>query len=254
MGHTDNHAMIDVLCCTYGRTRLLNEAIECFLRQDFTDSKMIVFNDCPLQTLSFAHDRVTIINKAERNACYGDTLNHILSLATSRFVSVWDDDDLYLPQFLSSMAALLPRHKYGRAAKPRLRWVDSGHRLYRVIPDNNMNCVIAEKSLLIEEGGFNAVNYNVEMDLLRRLVKHHWLCGPGKETYTCPQYVYRLATGRTHVTDVKNESARDRLHSNLLEEIDAGREKTGPITLLPGWEEDYVAKAEASWRAVMEAA
>jgi glycosyltransferase involved in cell wall biosynthesis len=239
--------MITVICCTYGRSQLLSESIECFLRQDYLDSQMLILNDCPEQTLIFSHPRVHILNFPERFGYYGDKLNHALSQATTELVSVWDDDDIYLPGFLTQMASLLPRFRHGRAAKPPLRWTETGNRYLRIQADGYMNCVLTERKLLQELGGYARVHYSVEVDLLHRMVNGGWLCGPGLEPRTCPQYIYRIPSGRLHMTDVQTEEVKDRLREDFLRAVALGSEPTGTITLVPHWKTDYQARAYESW-------
>ena len=59
--------MISVLTLTYQRHHILEEAIESFLRQDFSgESEMVIINDSPIVEYVFEHPKIRIINLKER--------------------------------------------------------------------------------------------------------------------------------------------------------------------------------------------
>lgn len=67
--------MISVLTLTYQRHNLLEEAIESFLRQDFSgESEMIIINDSPKVEYVFEHPKIRIINVKERFPSLGQKL------------------------------------------------------------------------------------------------------------------------------------------------------------------------------------
>ena len=239
--------MISVLCPTYGRSQLLNEMLECFLRQSYVGAELIILNDCPQQKLSFAHPRVEVLNRSTRFVTFGEKKNHLTTLARNRFVSFWDDDDIYLPDFLTTLDARLPRFRHSRAAKPDFRWYDAGGKYLVLQPSGYMNDMLVDRDLLIELGGFLKKDCDEEIPLLHSLVHGKWLLGPGREDQGCPQYIYRTNSGRMHVTDVGAELAHVKIHEDFERAVADGREPVGDITLTPHWKADYPARALASW-------
>lgn len=239
--------MISVLCSTYGRTHLLCEMVECFLRQTLQESELMILNDCPGQTLVFDHPRVRIINCPERFPVYGDKRNHLLTLARYPLVCLWDDDDIYLPDFLAGMLRLLPRFLGGRAAKPALSWTDYGGHYLTLCPPGFLNAILVERSLLLEVGGFARVQYNEDVPLTHALVNGLHLCGPGKEPQTCPQYIFRQASGRLHMTQTPDQTSTAAISAEVAAHMAAGTEPVGTITLVPHWKNDYQARALRSW-------
>ncbi|MBS0208881.1 MAG: glycosyltransferase family 2 protein, partial [Planctomycetes bacterium] len=90
------------MCLTFGRPQVLEEAIESFLRQDYTGGKeLIVLNDCAQQTLVFDHPDVAVVNVSKRFKTVGEKRNACAALASHDLLLVWDDDDIFLPHRIS---------------------------------------------------------------------------------------------------------------------------------------------------------
>jgi glycosyltransferase involved in cell wall biosynthesis len=101
-----NQPAVSCFCLTYGRPRLLEEAIHSFLQQDYTGPKeMIVLNDYSGQTLELDHPEVRVINLPKRFRTAGEKMNAAAALASHDLLFVWDDDDIYLPHRLSFSVA-----------------------------------------------------------------------------------------------------------------------------------------------------
>ena len=93
---------VSCYCPTYGRPRLLEEAIESFLRQDYTGAKeLVVLNDHVEQQLIFDHPEVRIINSGERIVPVARKFNECVDLCNGEVLFPWDDDDIYLPWKIS---------------------------------------------------------------------------------------------------------------------------------------------------------
>jgi len=92
---------ISCLCITYLRTSLLEEAIECFLRQTYKGPKeLIIINDAEDQYLEFNHPEVFIFNTNRRFRTIGEKRNASVALSKYDYLAVWDDDDIFLPHRL----------------------------------------------------------------------------------------------------------------------------------------------------------
>jgi len=64
---------VSCFCLTYGRPRMLEEAIHSFLQQDYAGPKeMIVLNDYADQTLDLDHPEVQVINVPRRCRTLGE--------------------------------------------------------------------------------------------------------------------------------------------------------------------------------------
>lgn len=96
------HPPVSAMCLTYGRVRVLEEAMACFLAQDYPGQKeMIILNDLPEQTLKFDHPEVTVVNVKKRFKTVGDKRNACAALASHDLLLPWDDDDIYLKHRIS---------------------------------------------------------------------------------------------------------------------------------------------------------
>lgn len=90
---------VSCICLTFGRPRHLEEAIESFLRQNYSgESELIVVNDFPNQQLLYTADpRVKIINRSARFGSLGAKRNFAVCRSTGSVIVNWDDDDISLP-------------------------------------------------------------------------------------------------------------------------------------------------------------
>lgn len=94
--------MISVLTLTYQRHHLLEEAIESFLRQNFTgESEMLIVNDSPKAEYVYEHPKIRIINLKKRFPSIGQKLKFGFSQCKYHYIYRLDDDDLLAPWALS---------------------------------------------------------------------------------------------------------------------------------------------------------
>lgn len=112
---------ISCICPTFGRPHVLEESVESFLRQDFEGSKeLIILNDDTQQELVFEHPDVRIINMDKRFQTLGLKYNYaFFELAQGRYITPWEDDDIFLPHKLKYQYNMLESHNadYHRLAR-----------------------------------------------------------------------------------------------------------------------------------------
>ena len=118
------------LCPTYGRPRLLANAIACFLAQDYPAEKrkLLILDDAG-QIESQDHGSWQVISTPERFPSLPAKYNAMLTVEgiigpaqRDRWdaVAVWDDDDIYLPWHLAATEAALAGS--APSAKPSRVW------------------------------------------------------------------------------------------------------------------------------------
>ena len=94
---------ISAFTCTYGRPiHMVNDVIECFLRQYYGGKKeLVILNDLKNQQLIFDHPDVRIINTNERILPLGSKFNAAVNECNGDIVMPWEDDDIFLPWRMS---------------------------------------------------------------------------------------------------------------------------------------------------------
>jgi glycosyltransferase involved in cell wall biosynthesis len=109
MGQIYNIPKISAVCCTYGRFKCVERVMNCFLAQDYPNKELIIYNtdtDSPYDVGQFI-DSITIINcsiDSVTNEPYtnvGAIRRDALMFASGDYVVTWDDDDIFLPHFMS---------------------------------------------------------------------------------------------------------------------------------------------------------
>ena len=105
-GHAGASRLPSVACrtATFGRPEPLNEAIEAFLRQDYSGLKTLhVLNDMPTMRYLYDHPEVEVINAEHRFATLGDKFNQLVEGAEADIIVNWPYDDIMLPRALSTV-------------------------------------------------------------------------------------------------------------------------------------------------------
>jgi glycosyltransferase involved in cell wall biosynthesis len=78
---------VSCVCITYKRTDFLEEAIESFLRQDYSGKKeLIIINDDNEQTLIFEHPEVKIYNFKDRFNSIGEKRNKSIEFSSYNLI------------------------------------------------------------------------------------------------------------------------------------------------------------------------
>lgn len=100
--------------CTYNRVTLLGRSIRCWLMQEYENKELCIFNNSPIDiTLNIEHPNIHIINQSksifgnDNYSCQGEMYNNALiqfndKIVYSDIVTMWQDDDIYLCNFLDA--------------------------------------------------------------------------------------------------------------------------------------------------------
>lgn len=244
--------MISVLLPTYARPELLAEAIECFLRQTYTDSELVILNGWRGHTIHFDHPRVRIFNNDDaKRKSVGATRNWLCDHAHGDIVTDWDDDDLYLPGHLEMAAAIIPLYRNGKLSKQRWQWKwASGHALFRITPAGYMHTVLMHRDLRMSLGGYADKSRHSDAEFITRLLKGGHVIGPPASYYK-PTFIQRLQTGRQHLSVGPSPlETDDERHAR----IDAEAESlgiTGRVDIQPRWNMDYEQISDKSYDAIL---
>ena len=146
---------VSCACVTYGRTDLLNESVYSFLIQDYPGEKeLTILNDLAELEISGSFKDVVIYNEEKRYESLGEKRNACVEKCTGDIICVWDDDDIFLPNRISSSALLMRNRPYVLPNK-HVYYSDEEMRLvsYGVKAQ-----ALFYKSLWKEMGGYPALN------------------------------------------------------------------------------------------------
>ena len=229
---------VSCLCPTYGRFHLLEEAVESFLRQDYTgDSELIILNDLDAQHIEYSHPRVRVINTSTRFPNLGSKRNHIASLAKNKLMLTWGDDDIHLPNRITRMVENI-------GDKPFMlegwHYCSYGNELYL-----NRFCTMGAHAVLkdfyFEIGGVPEKNTGEDVGFNEKVKK---ILGGIEHAKDNPAFWYRWSgTNRPHISayhDSKNKIDSYQIVKNRIGQlIDSKQEPSGELILNPKWHLDY---------------
>lgn len=110
----------------------LREAIDSILDQSYTDFELIIVNDASPEDLysivnDYHDDRIQYYVN-EKNIGGHDLVaqwNHCITYATGDYLILASDDDVYHPQYLAKMDALVDRYPAVNVFRPRVQYINS---------------------------------------------------------------------------------------------------------------------------------
>lgn len=191
---------VSIVTSTFNRADMVRRAIQSVLAQDYPAWEHLIVGDCtPDHTeavvASFGDARLRYFNlpvKSPPRSHGALAKNHgIKHMAQGAYIAYLDDDDVYHPDFLSTMMGYLEAHaqaqlvycrsayrdkKTGRTiwGNPFQRWLH-GYSREKLRRYNflNTNCVIHRKSVLDEVGGWDPKFYFDDYELWLRISDKH---------------------------------------------------------------------------------
>ena len=91
--------MISCVCVTHGRHWVLEEAVECYLRQEDCGepTELVILSDCPEQELVCDAPGVRIVNTRRVYSNVSQKFNAGVHMADGDYIAWWEDDDISLP-------------------------------------------------------------------------------------------------------------------------------------------------------------
>jgi glycosyltransferase involved in cell wall biosynthesis len=228
---------ISCVCPTYGRppshTRLLEECVESFLRQDYTGPKeLIILNDCASQILNCSSPDVRVVNIPKRVPNLGGKYNLLVNLSRGAVIVPWEDDDISLPGRISQA---VDRLSDGLGYfNPQATWFMNGGGLHHVHTHgvcHNASAYTREAWMLA--GGYPAVSGAQDMlfdSSLKRTVKVGIPLSVGEpETWT---YIYCWGRSPCHLSGFPD-------HEKGWQEVGVQGGRPGTYDISPSYYTDY---------------
>lgn len=230
---------VSCVCVTFGRPRLLEEAIWSFLQQDYPGPKeLLVLNDLALQTLRLDHPEVVVVNVPRRFRTIGEKRNAAVALCRYDLLAVWDDDDISLPHRLRYSVDHYDETL--RFFKPCKVFVASHGEITGI--GSRTHCPsIFHRSLHEDVSGYPPCDSGEDrvIDLRFKKLWGRWPIFAIEDADIF--YLYRWSgSGSYHLTG----SGGDLVGRFVLDRIRRGDIAGGEIELEPGWSRDWTKLAE----------
>ena len=236
---------VSCMCLTYGRPHLLEEAIQCFLDQDYEGPKeLVVLNDLAGQELDYDHPQVKIVNLKERYKTIGEKRNSCVDFCTGDLLFVWDDDDLYLPWRLSLSVRMMGNNDYFKSTESWTcnRGIISGPRKNLF---HSASCFT--KNLFFRSGKYDEINSGQDLTLEKKFInlQSRSITPLSKSDL---YYIYRWeGTDSYHLSAFgmdqkrhKGPNGAQRCEMAVKKDISNGKLKTGTVNLKPHYKMDYL--------------
>ena len=222
-------------CPTFGRPmRLLNEAVESFLVQDYAGEKeLIILNDCNLIKLKYDHPNVKIVNHPTRYKSLGHKFNAMMGIGEYDVWAYWNDDDIYLPHAISTAIENMVNHEF---YVPSARFFVLGNKIVRInLQALGSPWVTTHKFWKILNGYKNNI-IGIDYDF----------CSRGRQKISQwtndgmnPRHIYfmyRWGTGSYHASSMgPTPEHYDNIGKKIFDTVEAGT-----YEIEPNWDNNYV--------------
>jgi glycosyltransferase involved in cell wall biosynthesis len=226
---------ISALCVTAGRVPQLNEAMHCFLAQDWPNKQLVIVNTLASQTLEGDFPNVKIINLEARPISLGSARNIAVRNSDGEVLANYDDDDLYADDFLSTFAAHF---------KEGVEWVFHPLQFYseagliRKIVPGSANVLAFTRRAFETVGGYpEEMSVGEDRALVGKITSGFTGVRIPQEGFV-PKFLYGWANSVWHISGQGDDkpgraTAWERSRLDLERRIRSGTVKTGRIVLAP---------------------
>ena len=232
--HWKTYPKVSCQCITYGRTDLLDEAVQSFLMQDYLGEKeLVILNDFNKLSIKCGIPNIKIINLPNRVATIGDKRNLCVQECSGEIIFPWDDDDISLPHRISySLQHMINLQYY----KPDKFWYWNIGKL-RPTPTTNIAHAMGafSKMLWSSVGGYASMHSGQDQTIEVKFKKMgmHETNIPIQDIY----YIVRGdGTNSYHLSSYGWGNGYDNVH-NFVSKRNIG----GLHIIKPHWKQDYIA-------------
>lgn len=234
---------VSCYCATYGRVKLLEEAIYSFLMQDYDGEKeLVILNDFSDQTLFFDHPEIKIINTKERITPLSKKFNDCISYCSGEYIFVWEDDDIYLPWKISLSIKKINKNGIFHTGNA---FIEHGK-------NNLQQCSnLHHSSLCMKSDCWKDIGYyevletdqcDLDVNIFNKISKKygyiHQTVNP-EEIF----YIYRFGSSQDYHGSqfgASKKNISDYAQKYVEDKIKKNKEPIGDILLNPNWKYDYL--------------
>lgn len=131
MNKIDIKPQVSVIIPTYNRGRVIKEAIDSVLAQDYTEFELIVVDDGSTDHTSDVLDSYRNVIKvlSQKNRGVSAARNRGIAEASGKFIAFLDSDDLWLPQKLSTQVEFFNKTPDALICQTEEVWIRNGLRV-----------------------------------------------------------------------------------------------------------------------------
>lgn len=245
---TETKPFLSGICLTYARPKLLEEAIESFLRQDYDGPKeLIVLNTFPLQQITGDFPNVKIFNLDKRPSALGAARNLAIAQASGDFILTWDDDDVCLPWHMRNYAEALK-------AGPALEWLSLSNSFYaerfaiRDIKGGVLGTFAFSKRAWESVGGYDPQTSFGEDKQFSVKVTSQFAGKVVSIPLERISYILGWGNDALHISGYGRPkqgqaSGYELIEARMKRLVASGKLKGGKIVLRPQWRHDWIAQA-----------
>ncbi len=231
---------------TFARHTLVEEALQSFLTQDYPGKKeLVILNDYPRQTLKFDHPEVRILNQNPRLNSLGQTRNFCTAACDGEIVVYWDDDNIFLKDWLKFVAKNMKDVDYFQF---RPSFYAEGWKIIKVAT-SAQPCIASTKAAWCKIGGFKEMNSGEDKQWNRDMRAHGMI---GRRTQVAPkemQFIYHWGHNAIHASgrgpDTPEMNGHARFGAWADDQDRRGLIPRGEVLLRPHYKTDWEAQAEA---------
>ncbi|OQX24791.1 MAG: glycosyl transferase [Desulfobacteraceae bacterium IS3] len=140
---------VSVIIPAFNRSRMLKEAVDSVLAQDFTDFELIVTDDGSTddtpEILQSYQENIIVIR--QENKGVSAARNAGIAAASGEYLAFLDSDDLWLPGKLSEQIAFFNSHPDALICQTEEIWIRNGIRVNPKLKHRKLSGMIFEPSL-----------------------------------------------------------------------------------------------------------
>lgn len=223
-----------IICLTYKRPHLLEEAVQSILQQTYSNIELIIINDYNSQILKFNHPNVRIFNLPVKFKTLGEKRNFGLKQTTGDYILQLDDDDILLPNYIENINNAIKNYNWLSRQKVIMYFGDNSSK--PKISERPLSSTMVFKRDIIEKYniGYSNTNYDEITPFHFKLIKTTGGIYKALKPYELG-YIYR----RNIDSAYSMYSLRDISIELQNETLDKIQSKTGIIQLNPHWNMDY---------------
>jgi hypothetical protein len=234
---------ISAICVTHGRTYVLNEAVESFLRLKLPDgitSEMIIVNDCEEQSLHCNIGNV-IVKNIKWMEVLAEKVNLAVGMSRGKWLMFFDDDDIHLAHKLIDSFRYIENNPGKYAVKHTHAWIWEYGKITSIEPNLFIGSAMISRDYWDYLGGTRSCEW-WDKDIWDKAMAN----GCGLEITPTPDeifFVYRWGGIGFHYSGLGGTlKTFKELGNTYRERVKNHPEyRAGDIEIIPGYKQDYEA-------------